>query len=448
MGVPVERRVAARPPRRKLRIGRVVAVAVLVLLGAAAAVFGSTLYGFLGNIHQVPRGADGEANPPPGWSLGNEPLNILVLGVDAGAGADDPPAPQRSDTIMVVSVDPVTGRIGLLSVPRDTRVQIPGRPRPEKIAHAHAYGQAEGGAGAGARLVAQTVENLLGIRIHHFVEVDFEAFQAAVDAVGGVEVCVEKPMKYTARSQNLRIDLEPGCQLLDGERALQYVRYRRDGDINRIRRQQKFVRAFAERVLSARSVLKLPQVASAVGRQVTTDMSNARILAFAALLPKIDTSNIHMDVLPGRPGYVDGLSYWLVDPAEARRTALRVLAGIDPGANEQVRVEVLNGNGRRGAASQTAEVLRDLGYQVVSVGNAERYDWERTTILVRESDRPVADQVRKALAGVAPAATVDVTGDLPEGIDVRVVVGTDFNVGAGTAAGAAVAAPASGPGEG
>lgn len=449
MGIPVERRVEARPPRRQPRIGRVVLVAVLVLLAAAAAVFGSTLYRFFGNLNQVPRGGGkGEAGPPAGLSLGNEPLNILVLGVDAGAGAGEPPAPQRSDTIMIVGIDPVTGRIGLLSVPRDTRVQIPGRSRPEKIAHAHAYGQAEGGPGAGARLVAETVEHLLGIRIHHFVEVDFEAFRAAVDAVGGVEICIEKPMKYTARSQNLRIDLEPGCQLLDGEQALQYVRYRRDGDIFRIRRQQQFVRAFAERVLSLRSVLKLPQVASAVASRVTTDMSSARIMAFATLLPKVDTGRIVMDVLPGRPGYVDGISYWLVEPVEARRTALRVLAGIDTVANEQVRIEVLNGNGRRGAASQAAAVLRDLGYRVVSVGNAARYDWERTTILVREDDRPLADQVRKALTALAPSVTVDVADDLPEEIDVRVVIGTDFHGGAGTADGAAVAAPAPGPGEG
>lgn len=419
---------------------RVVLVAVLVLVGLAAAVFGSTLYGFFGNVNQVPGAGNGEGSTPGGLSLGDEPLNILVLGVDAGAGAGDPEAPQRSDTIMVASVDPVTGRIGLLSVPRDTRVRIPGRPHPEKIAHAHAYGQAQAGPGAGARLVAATVEELLGIRIDHFVEVDFEAFKAAVDAVGGVEVCVEKRMKYTALSQNLRIDLQPGCQLLDGERALQYVRYRQDGDIFRIQRQQQFLRAFADRVLSLRSVLKLPQVASAVARRVTTDMSDARMLAFGALLPKIDSGNIVMGVLPGRPGYVDGLSYWLVEPAEARRTALQVLAGIDVEANEQVRLQVLNGNGRRGAATRAAEVLRGFGFRIVAVGNAGRFDWERTTIQAREADRPLADRVRQALEPVAPSVTVELADDLPDGIDVRVVVGTDFSAGQAGAAGDAAAA--------
>ena len=444
MSMPLVRPMEAKPPqRRKLRFGRVLlAVAlVLVLAGAAAAAFfGSTLYSFFASVQQVPRNGQGEDTPPAaGFSLGDQPLNILVLGVDAGAGVGEPASPQRSDTIMVVNVDPVSGRIGLLSIPRDTRVEIPGRPRPEKIAHAHAYGQAKGGPGAGARLVARTVEGLLGISIDHFVEVDFDAFRALVDAVGGVEVCVEKPMKYTARSQNLRIDLKPGCQLLDGEKALQYVRYRQDGDIFRIQRQQKFLRALADRVLSVRSVLKLPQLATSVGQRLTTDMSTPRMLAFAALLPKVDGSRIEMGVLPGRPGYVDGLSYWLVEPAEARRAALEVLSGVDMAANQQIQVEVLNGNGRRGAASGAAEVLRGYGFRVVAVGNADRFDWERTTIEVRAGDGELADRIRQALAGAAPATVIETVSELPPEVDARVVVGEDFRgTAAATAAGVAM----------
>ncbi|WPD20323.1 MULTISPECIES: LCP family protein [Thermaerobacter] len=417
---------AGEPKRRRRKAGRVLLVLVALLAAggvAAAGWLGSTLYTFFHSVQQVP--TESASQQPPGLIV-DRPLNILILGVDAGAGAGEPAAPQRSDTIMLARVDPHTGRVGLLSIPRDTRVPIPGRPHPEKIAHAHAYGQAEGGPGAGARRVAETLEDFLGIPIDHFVEVDFDAFRAVVDAVGGVEVCIDKPMRYTARSQNLRIDLEPGCQVLDGEKALQYVRYRQDGDIFRIQRQQRFLRALAEKVLSMRGVLKLPQLASTLGRQVTTDMPTSRMLGLAALLPKFDTAKLEMGILPGEPGYVDGISYWLVDAEDARREALKILAGVDVEGNEAVRVEVLNGNGRRGAAGSMAEVLRQLGFRVVTVGNADRFDVAATTVLVRPGDEDVGRRLRDALAGAGAPVRLETVDDLPEDVDARVLVGRDF----------------------
>ncbi|HEY8552479.1 MAG TPA: LCP family protein [Thermaerobacter sp.] len=427
--------IEGEPKRRRHRAGRVL-LALVALLAAggvvAAGWLGSTLYTFFHSVQQVP--TDPASQEQPGVIV-DRPLTILILGVDAGAGIGEPAAPQRSDTIMVARVDPHTGRVGLLSIPRDTRVPIPGRPHPEKIAHAHAYGQAEGGPGAGARRVAETLEAFLGIQIDHFVEVDFDGFRALVDAVGGVEVCIDKPMRYTARSQNLHIDLEPGCQVLDGEKALQYVRYRQDGDIFRIQRQQRFLRALAEKVLSMRGVLKLPQLASTLGRQVTTDMPTGRMLGLAALLPKFDTAKLEMGILPGEPGYVDGISYWLVDAEDARREALKILAGVDVDGNGAVRVEVLNGNGRRGAAGSMAEVLRQLGFQVVAVGNAGRFDVAATTVLVRPGDEGVGQRLQEALAGAGASVRLETVDDLPEDVDARVVVGRDFT-GSLTARGA------------
>ncbi|ADU52279.1 cell envelope-related transcriptional attenuator [Thermaerobacter marianensis DSM 12885] len=441
MSMPLVGPMKEESKRRRRKAGRVLLVVAAVLAAAgvvSAGWLGSTLYGFFSSVQQVP--PDPQPQEQPGV-VADRPINILVLGVDAGAGAGEPPAPQRSDTIMVVNVNPATGRVGLLSIPRDTRVEIPGRPEPEKIAHAHAYGQAEGGPGAGARRVAETVENFLGIQIDYFVEVDFDAFRALVDAVGGVEVCIDKPMHYTARSQNLRIDLQPGCQTLDGDKALQYVRYRQDGDIFRIQRQQQFLKALVDKVLSMQGVLKLPQLASTLGRQVTTDMPTSRMLGLVALLPKFDPSALEMGILPGRPGYLDGLSYWLVEPEEARREAMKILAGIDVEANAQVRLEVLNGNGRRGAASSAADLLRGYGFQVVTVGNAGRFDFQETTVLVRPGDTDVGERLRQVLDPAAASVRVETTADLPEGVDARIVVGQDFT---GTATGSAAGSAATG----
>ena len=144
-----------------------------------------------------------------------ERTNILVLGADKGEYD-----PGRTDTIILVSVDPKAKEVGVLSVPRDTRVMIPGRGY-NRINTAYAFG--------GPQLAKKTVENWLGIDIDYYVVVDFAGFEHIVDTLGGVEIDVEKRMRYQDRAQGLHIDLHPGRQVLDGRQALNYIRYRADG---------------------------------------------------------------------------------------------------------------------------------------------------------------------------------------------------------------------------
>ena len=156
--------------------------------------------------------------------------NIVVLGVDERPSEEDT---GRSDTLFVVMLDSDNNNVSLLSVPRDTRVKIPGYGW-DKINHAFAFG--------GHKLTQQTTEELLGIRINNYVMIDFKGFKGLVDAIGGVDIEVEKPMSYYDEWDGFTIDLAPGMQHMDGDKAIQYVRYRdEEGDIGRIRRQQKFL---------------------------------------------------------------------------------------------------------------------------------------------------------------------------------------------------------------
>lgn len=226
---------------------------------------------------------------------------ILLLGCDKRSNDTG-----RSDTIMVAFLHSANKTIDLLSIPRDTYVQIPKTGERTKINHAYAYG--------GVPLARSTVENYLGIEIDNYAEIDFNGFKALVDALGGIEIDVEKDMKYRAEG----IDLKAGLQTLNGDQALQYVRFRSDAqaDIGRIGRQQKFMRALAEQLLDLSSVWKLPQLISAITNNAQTDLTTEELLALATIYKDASIDNMQMEMLPGEGKYINNISYWIVDNDE------------------------------------------------------------------------------------------------------------------------------------
>ncbi len=228
---------------------------------------------------------------------------IMVLGVDSRS--DDV---GRSDTLMVASVRREQEMAMLLSVPRDTRVEIKGH-KYDKINHAYAYG--------GHELSRDTVEKLLGVPVDHYIMVDTKAFERIIDLIGGVDIDVEKRMYYEDPwddNGGLVIDLYPGEQHLDGERAIQYVRYRDgEGDIGRIARQQKFVRAVLSQVISPSVLPKLPELAEEISGAVETDMSVGELIQMASMLKGIKDNGLKVDMVPGAPVYFSDISYWIPD---------------------------------------------------------------------------------------------------------------------------------------
>ena len=236
--------------------------------------------------------------------------NIVVMGVDSRPKEDDT---GRSDTLFVVMLDPKHQDTSLLSIPRDTRVRIKGHGW-DKINHAFAYG--------GHKLTQDTVEEFLGIQVDHYVQVDFQGFQGLVDAIGGIDINVEKRMYYHDSWDGFEVNLRPGMQHLNGKTALQYVRDRdEEGDIGRIGRQQKFLRAVYDKVLSPAIIPKLPAFLKQVTSMVKTDMTVPELLELAQAMKGLMGSGdkgLHMAMVPGTPQYINDISYWIPDIPKLR----------------------------------------------------------------------------------------------------------------------------------
>ncbi|MBQ2245927.1 MAG: LCP family protein, partial [Selenomonadales bacterium] len=200
-------------------------------------------------------------------------VNIMVLGVDRRNEDIG-----RSDTLFIVTADPDTKQLSMLSVPRDTRVLIPGYGY-DKINHAYSLG--------GHKLTEKSVERLLNMPIDHYVLIDFKAFYKIIDALGGVDIYVDKRMYYEDPwddNGGLVIDIQPGLQHMDGETAIQYVRYRdSEGDIGRVARQQKFLKAVMDRVASPSILTRIPTIIYEISSAVETDLSMGQMFSLAAM---------------------------------------------------------------------------------------------------------------------------------------------------------------------
>jgi len=243
-------------------------------------------------------------------------LNVLLLGIDARQGE----TMARSDSIILASYDPKSKQVALLSIPRDTRVNIPGHGF-DKINSASVYG--------GPELSTKVVSSLLGVPIKYYVLTNFSGFKDIVDALGGVTLDVDQNMYHEDEEEDLGINLKKGVQRLDGEKALQYVRYRdyQFGDIDRTKYQQKFLMALAKEMLQPSTIPKLPKLVTEINKYVKTNMGVSEMIKMASALKDFENYNMVAQTLPGRPIETEGGSYWGVDPAEAKQMVARLFEG-------------------------------------------------------------------------------------------------------------------------
>lgn len=271
-----------------------------------------------------------------GLLTAKDKTTIMIMGVDE---RDDDVG--RSDTLMVATLDPKKDHAALMSIPRDTRVKIKGHGW-DKINAAYAYGSAKGGPEAGEKLTQRTVEDFLGVNMDHYVVINIQAFQKIIDAIGGIDIDVEKRMYYEDPWDDdggLIIDLQPGMQHMDGKTAVTYVRYRdEEGDIGRIKRQQKFMKACMDKITSPAIIPKLPNVISEVMSSVKTDLSFRQLLEFAGTLKEAQKNGLKTEMVPGKPLYIDGVSYWIPDLHKLRTTLAETL-GITLNASEKAQLD-------------------------------------------------------------------------------------------------------------
>lgn len=255
------------------------------------------------------------------------PINVLVLGIDDA----------RSDTMIVAHYDPGQHLVSLLSIPRDSKVVIPGRKGYDKINAAHAYG----GDKDGPLLAKQTVQQYLGIQIDYWVRFDFQGFPKLIDALGGVDLTIAHPMDYDDPYQDLHIHFKPGQHHLDGKQALEFVRYRKDSvdpnrvsgsDIDREGRQHEFLRALLTSLHKRGALLRLPAVIPAAYKAVSTDMPTSVATDLAALARSVGPDRLITGTVPGTDSNEPDGWFWISTPAEVRDAVDRYLRHPQPPA--------------------------------------------------------------------------------------------------------------------
>lgn len=355
-----------------------------------------------------------------------EPLNILVLGADYRQGD----SAYRTDSMMVAHVDPKQKKVWLLSIPRDTRVELPGHGA-QKINNAHFYSGPEGAVAA--------VEKLTGMKMNHYLEANFQGFVKAVDALGGVWVNVPVTID-DAEADHSKGDvakhIDAGYQLLDGPHALTFVRARHqfaDQDFTRMKNQQVFFKALADQVAKIDNIAKLPSVVSAVAPYIVTDMSLVDMIKLAQALKDAGSKNLYTATAKGvwrSPFiYVDQANLNKLvkhikngEPFEKSKESSATASALKPSG---VTVTVRNGAGISGVANQAATILKAKGFKIKDVGNANQNVYKKTLIIYK-TRTAAANLVGKYLP---PGTTiVQSRGMYSYTGEILVVIGKDWNV--------------------
>ncbi len=401
----------------RLRGRHLIDYAVLLLVTTTLIVTYGTIYresapwaSFLAGIfapitRQQPPTPAGE-EPAPVWT-GNERLNVLVLGIDTREGDR---TTQNTDTMIVVSLDPLNKTAAMLSIPRDIYINKPGTFQ-GKINAAFAFG--------GPDLVRRLVNDLLGIKIHSYALVNFEAFNRIVNGVGGIIVDVKRPVRDetfpTADYGVERVNISAGPQLMFGDTALKYARSRHDSnDYSRAKRQQDVLSALRAKLSQPQALRSLPALMEGAATTVETDFDPSNVLSLAGTATGIDSSSIASDVLyPCGGDYphceltYDGVGGFYLIPDVAKIRDLAASLFYDPKVRQEAaRVEVQNTGASSGVAKQVADRLeaRAFGVSAVTDGKSAR----SAVVLRNPGKRYTAEQLRTQLG--VPMETADGSG--------------------------------------
>jgi LCP family protein required for cell wall assembly len=405
-------------------------VFVAICLLAVSSLYAYVSYRF-GQIHRVTiAGLSIGAAPGPTHSTSTPagpPMNILVVGSDTRAALSDGAqfggasvAGARSDTIMVVHLDPAAGTASLLSIPRDLWVPVQG------------YGETRINTAFnnGPDLLVRTIQDDLGIPINHYVDVDFDSFRQVVNALGGVKFWFPEPVRDNDNGVNdSGLDVTtPGCYTLTGDLALSLVRTRHmqyedngqwifeaESDLARIRRQQLFIKKIVGRAqsLGLTSLTRINGVVGGVVSNLTVDsgFSESEMISLARRYRNLNPSTLPTATLPTTATVIGGADVLLLEKQPAQEV-IDLWQGIEPpssqttpgvasGAATPVGVAVSNGSGITHQAAQAAAALVQAGYQADVAGSASSYDHQESVIDYAPSDLAAAQALQARLVGGA-----------------------------------------------
>ena len=402
----------------------------------------------------------------PQWNK-KDRITILLLGVDQRPGDKSVP---RTDTMIVLTMDPNSGHLGMISIPRDMWVHIPAYDLSAKINTAYQMGEKRHYPGGGAALVKKTVSDLIGYPIHYYFMVNFDGFEQMIDQIGGIDVNVPYAIDDTKYPDNnygvIHIHFNAGEQHLNGDLALKYARTRhQDSDYGRARRQQQVILAVKNKVLQRQMIpslmLKLPQLLNTLQGAIHTDLPLDKMMALAEMLQNADVKHVDQLVLDnhyGTESYSEGGAWILVpDMAKIRPAVDRIFGATDnvPGdkthaatatpptklnrallaptatpdilaqlRSEKARVVIVDGSNRPAIVARLAQQLTLLGFDVVQFGSGEEKNVMTSRLIVyhyKPASRAfLKEQLHLSKENVREGSA----SNLP--LDFRLIIGADF----------------------
>lgn len=389
MGKRVERRIDEQNNKelkknsktKTRRILKVLLILVVVLLMLGALIVG---YGYI-SLSKI------NNNKVPAKKVSsNKPVNILILGVDAGDYTNHTKYnPNRSDTMMLVRYNPITDRAYIMSLPRDTKVTSGGQS--EKLNAAHLKGSEN---------TISTIEKLLNIDINYYVEINYQGFRECIDAIGGVAITIPRDMNYDAWKINIHFK-KGEVVTMNGTQAEEYVRWRKNndgsgypmGDIGRISTQQEFIVQIIKKLKTPMGILRMPILINTITKYIETNMSPDTMLEYAFKAKGIKPEMIQKEILPGEAKYIGAASYyiWNKDLNDKFVENFRGIESVDSTKNVQtpadntkpidnnnstitakgknIEVILLNSTGKAGLAALYKTKLERLGYRVTQTAN-------------------------------------------------------------------------------
>ncbi|MDO8914781.1 MAG: LCP family protein [Coriobacteriia bacterium] len=425
--------------KRRRRLTVTILVTLLMLMTASAFAVWSYVRGLDTKINRVVAAdsalagqLSGDAPKAPG-----EPFYMLLMGDDRRPGETQ----ARSDTLILARVDPKLKKIQLISIPRDSRVKIPGYSAPQKINAASAWG--------GPALTIKTVKDLTGLPIAHYLTVGFSGLRRVVDTMGGVWIDIPQDIdentthtKYGAATRVIK----KGYQKLDGVHALTFVRARHsfaDGDFSRVKNQQLFIKALVKQGLSLSAVVNAPKIIAAVSDNISTDLTVGQLAELAAQFKGMKDADLDSATVPSKNGFIDGIAYVIIDepafekmlgrmqrgeplnpskPASGSKSSTSTAspAAIKPGT---ITLTVRNGAGVSGLAKTASDLFVKAGFLVKESGNMNQFVYSRTLVVFKTGTDAKAGVVQDELGygDVVPAA-----GLYKFNTDVLVIVGKDW----------------------
>jgi LCP family protein required for cell wall assembly len=395
---------------------------------------------------------------PQAWD-GTERITVLLMGLDYRdwQSGDGPP---RTDTMMLLTIDPVAKTAGMLSIPRDLWVEIPGFEH-NRINTAYFLGETNNLPGGGAALAMKTVETVIGVPVQYYAIVEFSTFEQMIDEIGGIDVLVKERVKVSPIGRLSRwLDAKP--YHLDGPEALAYARARKTegGDFDRAERQQQVALAIRDRIIGFDMIPTLVAKAPTLYQQLKSGIKtnlidpNAspdqlvkqlqQVISLGLLAMEIDPTTIQKgviappdmvllttlptgaEVLKPVPDQIRKLRDQIFTSTSAIAPSITVEDPLDAAILEEARIAVLNGAGIEGFAGRTAQYLEGLGLNVSEVGNADRLDYART-LIIDHTGNPYTRQYLMDLSGLTESQILS-QRDPNSDIDITLILGGDWTL--------------------